>query len=130
MAEVIKTNPRELDLKDGVQSHLKRLRETIGAFGAELEALKKLEQMLREANDRLDRGASLVGREAQFLEMLIKREAAKNEPQPQEKREDPKLTSIVTRVENDLNTLVKGVRGEPLKGEPPKLGHADLTNLG
>ena len=114
MAEVIKTNPRELDLKDGVQSHLKRLRETIKVFGEELGALKELEQMLLAANDRLDRSASLIGREAQFLEMLIKREAFKTE-QSQEKREDPKLTSIVTRVENDLNTLVKGVRGEPPK---------------
>lgn len=84
---------------DGVVPHLRKLRDIIDQFGEELDALKKLETALRAANDRLDRGAKLVGLENQMLDKLLFHQT------PTDK--NPSVRVIADNVDRALADIIK-----------------------
>jgi hypothetical protein len=86
---------------EGVVPHLRKLRDIVDQFGEELNALKRLEAALREANDRLDKGARLIHLENRMVDALISHEK-KEEPRPKPKA----VVAIVDSVEKDLAGIV------------------------
>ena len=83
---------------EGVVPHLRKLRDIVDQFGEELNALKRLETALREANDRLDKGAKLINLENRMVDALLSHE--KERPKPKT------VVAIVDRVEEDLANLI------------------------
>ena len=86
---------------EGVTPHVRRMREIIKDFSAELEAMHKLEAALKAAVDRLERGANLVHMESRMVEQLIKREKTKLTALPA-----TPLSNIVDKVQADLELLM------------------------
>lgn len=63
-------------LVEGLNARLKRMRGVIAEFSHEVAELNRLEAALRTLNDRLDKGASVIGIEAELLRMLLNRDPA------------------------------------------------------
>jgi hypothetical protein len=89
---------------EGVVPHLGKLRDIIEQFGEELNALKRLETALREANDRLDKGAKLIGLENRMVDALLRHE--KEKPRTSPITGTKTVVAIADRVEEDLATLI------------------------
>lgn len=97
----LRTNtPREATaLAEGVDGRLKRISNLISQFNEEIDQLDRLQNMLREAHGRLERGLQIIENDTKLIQAVVKT----NRPIEQEE----KVASLVTRVEHELNTLTK-----------------------
>jgi hypothetical protein len=89
---------------EGVVPHLRKLRDIVDQFGEELNALKRLETALREANDRLDKGAKLIGLENRMVDALLKHEKEPFRTSPITGTKT--VVALTDRVEEDLANLI------------------------
>jgi hypothetical protein len=89
---------------EGVVPHLKKLRDIVDQFGVELDALKRLEAALREANDRLDKGARIISLENKMVDALLTHE--KEKPRTSPITGTKTVVALTDRVEEDLANLI------------------------